>query len=144
MSLHSVAGKSTIYLDSLQYVLPIEENTPIIDYKGGELGELQVRSVIVFPISVYISKAIQVRIVPHTREEPPKSALNPGGDDNDDDEDEEAEKLEELKGKKIGVTVFVDGARGLPPTTPAGLYVKFAFYLEGKAKSLILVVHIAP
>lgn len=116
------AGKATIYLDTLQHLLPIEETTPIIDYKGAEQGELS------------------VRLIPHMTEAPPKSALKfvegaasggaGGGDDDDDDEDLGADKMDELKGKKLGVTVCIDAARGLPPTNSVGVYVKYNFYLE--------------
>lgn len=113
-------GRSTIYLDSLKYVLPIEEATPIIDYSGKERGELM------------------IRIVPHSAPKPPASAVaqSEGREANpDDDEVEEHENIEEIKGQKVGVTVFVDGARGIPSNYTQGTYVKFRFFLDDKPMS---------
>ena len=112
----TLIGKATIYLDSLRHMLPIEEATPIINYAGKEHGELV------------------VRIMAHTAGTPPASAIavSEGKTGNpDDDELEEAESIEELKGRKVGISIFVDSARGLPTqSTLGGTYVKFQFFLD--------------
>jgi len=87
-------GRSTIYLDSLVYCLGIKEATPIIDYKGKEEGELL------------------VRIIPHTSEKPPLT-------EEEEDEQEIAEKIEQLKGSKIG-----------PASRSTDCHVQFRFFLE--------------
>lgn len=104
-------GKSTIYLDSIKYCLPIEEATPIIDYKGTDHGELL------------------LRIVPHTSEAVPKSALNQV-DDVDDEDEEFCENIEEIIGQRLGITVFIDGARGIPHENSNDVHIKFRFFLE--------------
>lgn len=98
-------GRSTIYLDSLVYCLGIKEATPIIDYKGKEEGELL------------------VRIIPHTTEKPPMT-------EEEEDEQECAENIDQLKGQKIGITVCVDSARGLPASRSTDCHVEFRFFLE--------------
>eukprot|EP01138_Halocafeteria_seosinensis_P014116 gb/GECG01014414.1/.p1 GENE.gb/GECG01014414.1/~~gb/GECG01014414.1/.p1 ORF type:complete len:1196 (+),score=251.93 gb/GECG01014414.1/:1-3588(+) len=94
-------GKATIYLDPLLYVLDVDEATPIIDYKGAENGELL------------------VRMIPHLQEEPPE-----------EEDLDMPEQIEELKGKPIYITIFIDGARGLPRDRNVGFNCKFPFYLE--------------
>lgn len=96
-------GKATIYLDPLLYVMDVDDATPIIDYKGSENGELM------------------VRIVPHLNEKPPEG---------DEELLDMPENIEELKGKPIYVTVFIDGARGLPRDRNVGFTCKYQFYLE--------------
>jgi len=99
----ALIGRSTIYLDSLLYVLPIEESTPIIDYKGKEEGELK------------------VKIIPHLSENPPAT---------EEDEEDIAEKLQDLYGQRLGITVFVESARGLPATRNTNVYVRYGFFLD--------------
>ena len=99
----ALIGRSTIYLDSLLYVLSIKESTPIIDYKGKEEGELT------------------VRLVPHLTETPPE---------NEDEDDTLPEKLSDLFGQRLGVTIFVDGARGLPQARNTGVYAKYSFFMD--------------
>ena len=131
-------GKATIFLSGLTYFLSVEETTPIIDYKGKDEGELK------------------VRIIPHMGEEPPAD----GDEENDEDF---VENLEDIIGKKMGVTVrptdntamgsippmkccvsislsrclsqvFIDSARGLPATLNTETYVQFRFFLESKVR----------
>jgi flagellar biosynthesis GTPase FlhF len=96
-------GKATIYLDSLEYCLSVEEPTPVIDYKGKEEGELL------------------VKVIPHPTPEPPAS---------EEDEEDFAEKVQEWKGKPLYITVKVLGARGLPSSKCFGAYVKYSFFVE--------------
>ena len=121
----ALVGTSTFFLSALQYVLRIEENTPVISHSGKEMGELQ------------------VRIVPHLSPAPPPSAVaasaasegaaGPAGGD-EDDGDLGVENVEELKGKKLFVTIFVDGVRGLDASIANGSYVKFSFFLDDEVQ----------
>ena len=126
----TLIGRATIYLDSLQYGLQISERTPIIDMSGREQGELA------------------VRITPHSADAPvPVPATMPGssdvsgssaGDVSGDECTLDVENLRELAGKRVGITVAVDAARGLPLTagagtsTAGGTYVRFTFFLDAQ------------
>ena len=115
-----LVGVSTFFLAPLQYLLPSDDKTAILNYAGKEMGELQ------------------VRIVPHASAEPPKAAVEAstaaegsgGGDDGAGDGDSDLpESIEELKGKKLFISVFVDGIRGLDPSVSHGSFVKFRTFM---------------
>jgi len=99
-----VIGKATIYLNALVYNLPIEEATPIIDYKGKEEGELL------------------VKVVPHLAEKMPETE--------DEEEDDIPEEISELIGKKLHITVCVQSARGLPSDRSNHVTAMYKFFLE--------------
>lgn len=108
-------GRATIYLDSLLHLLGIHEDTPVYDYKGKEEGQLK------------------VRCVPHLSEEAPTT-----------EEEEEAQdfgtfKLSELRGHKLGITIFIDKAQGLPATRCTGVFVRYKFFYEDKVRAVLLV-----
>jgi hypothetical protein len=76
--------------------------------------------------------------VPHASAEPPKAAVEAstaaegsgGGDDGAGDGDSDLpESIEELKGKKLFISVFVDGIRGLDPSVAHGSFVKFRTFM---------------
>lgn len=107
-------GRATIYLDSLLHLLGIHEDTPVYDYKGKEEGQLK------------------VRCVPHLSEEAPTT-----------EEEEEAQdfgtfKLSELRGHKLGITIFIDKAQGLPATRCTGVFVRYKFFYEDKVRGCCL------
>lgn len=99
-----VIGCATIYLDTLQYLLSISEATPVMDYKGKEEGELV------------------VKIVPHLSETPPAF--------DEEDDPTMPDKIELLRGRKLGITIYIDSARGLPKDRSSGAYVEFQFFMD--------------
>jgi hypothetical protein len=101
-----VIGKATIYLNALVYNLPIEEATPIIDYKGKEEGELL------------------VKVVPHLSEKMPE--------EEDHEEEDIPEEISELIGKKLYIRVCVQSARGLPADRSNHVAAMFKFFLEAE------------
>ena len=108
-----LVGRCTLFLSALQYVLPIEEYTPVINYAGKDQGELM------------------VRIFPHLSATPPKGQVAKSSENPTNVEDEEEdlpENLSDLIGKRIYMTVFIDSMRGLPAAYSHGSYVKFNFY----------------
>ncbi len=120
----TLVGHATVFLSALQYVLAISEAVPVINFAGVEQG------------------AVHVRIVPHLTPTPPASALALTIEDGagahvpvDDFVEDLPENVEELRGKPLHVTVFVDALRGLPATLAAGLYVKFRFFLDEEART---------
>lgn len=104
---HQQIGKSTLLLNSLTFCIGIEETTPIIDYKGTEKGELM------------------VRILPHLKPKPPVTE-----EELEAEEENMPERIQELKGKKLYLTVYVDGARGLPKDLCSNARAKFVFFLD--------------
>ena len=104
-----VIGKATIYLNALVYNLPIEEATPIIDYKGKEEGELL------------------VKVVPHLSPKMPETE--------DEEEDDIPEEISELIGKKLHITVCVQSARGLPADRSNFVTAMYKFFLEADQDS---------
>jgi hypothetical protein len=108
-----LVGRCTLFLTALQYVLPIEEYTPVINYAGKDQGELM------------------VRIFPHLSASPPKGQVAKSSENPtvvEDEEEDLPENLSDLIGKRIYMTVFIDSMRGLPAAYSHGSYVKFNFY----------------
>eukprot|EP00164_Ancoracysta_twista_P001120 GFYU01001468.1.p1 GENE.GFYU01001468.1~~GFYU01001468.1.p1 ORF type:complete len:1151 (+),score=495.77 GFYU01001468.1:265-3717(+) len=94
-----IIGVSNIYLESLAYLIDIDETTPIIDYKGKEEGELLIK------ISIE-----EVNGQPFS------------------DLRENFEGLEDLMGKSIGLKLQIAGARGIRDTMAQNNFVKFGFW----------------
>jgi hypothetical protein len=116
-----VIGKATVFLDTLLHIMPISETTPILDYKGTEMGE------------------VVLRVVPHFGETVPET------DEQADDDLMELEgaagadgeipdSLNKLIGRKLRITVMVDGARGLPVERSVGAHVRYSFFLDERQK----------
>lgn len=119
-------GTSTIYLDALYHCLAVNESTPIIDYKGAELGELLVRIVPHAADSTAAAAAASAAGGGSGAPAADGAAAAIGVAAADDDLD--AESLEELRGHRVGLSLCIDGARGLPPTF-AGVHARYTFFL---------------
>ena len=98
-------GKAAVYLSALYYLVDVEENVPIIDYKGKCNGELQMK--VFFDIDL--------------------DALLEGVGDIDADADI---TLHMFVGRKLPLVVECKGARGLPANLCSQVFCKYRWWLE--------------
>eukprot|EP00753_Platysulcus_tardus_P020392 PLAT8018.2.p1 GENE.PLAT8018.2~~PLAT8018.2.p1 ORF type:complete len:1234 (-),score=747.63 PLAT8018.2:64-3765(-) len=113
-------GRALIYLDSLSYLLDIEEVTPIIDYKGKQEGELLVDILLKQP-----PPGLKPGVIPDASY----------WDSVDEDEDFlEEERLQEIVGRSMFMLIRVKSARGLPRKLSLNTHVQFTLDLEDKPR----------
>ncbi|XP_065896564.1 kinesin-like protein KIF28P isoform X2 [Dysidea avara] len=95
-------GTVRVYLQSLCYMIEFEEKLAITDYKGNEVGHLE------------------VEVLP----------CNPDGTMISDDDDPFVEDPSELVGKSINFLIRIKEAVGLPSKFSKNLHCKYKFYLD--------------
>ena len=98
-------GTAVLYLDSLSFLLEIEETTPIIDFKGKQVGELTVEVI----------------------------ALSVGGRSLLDNFDEH--QIQDYMGKQLELEVRIIGARGLPASLCHNVTAKYSFWDQDPAET---------
>ena len=93
-----IIGKALIYMDSLSFLLEIEEGTPIIDFKGKQQGELLCELI---PNKVGSKSLI---------------------------DNYEEHELENYLGKDITLDIRMVGAKGLPNQLCNSVFLRYSFF----------------
>jgi hypothetical protein len=93
-----LVGKALIYMDSLSFLLEIEEGTPIIDFKGKQQGELTCEIV---PLKLGAKSLV---------------------------DDYEEHELEHYNGQFLEIEVRMVGAKGIPHMLSNNVFLRYQFY----------------
>lgn len=100
-------GKAAVYLSALFYLVEVEENVPIIDYKGKCNGELMIK----VHFDVDVDKLLD--------------EVSPADPDSD-------VTLRNFLDRVMPLAVHVKGARGLPANLCADVFVRYKWWLDKK------------
>ena len=100
-------GRALVYMDSIRYLLEIDETTPVIDYKGKQEGELL------------------LEIVPRSHREEGSNLM----------EDLDDGQVEDMVGKKMWLRFKIVGARGLPQKLCQNTRVTFKFWGDAEPRT---------
>jgi len=109
-------GKVRLLLDSLVHALPIQESTAILNHQGKEVGKLL------------------LKLVPHLTPEPPEGDAEDDGIEieGEDGEPTFVDQLDQLIGRKVNFTLFIEGARSLPKDQSVDVHIKYRFFLDDR------------
>ena len=106
-------GNCRIYLQPNYYLFPIDEKTPIIDYKGESCGQLHVK---LLPVPQNLDGS--------------DAETDAGGEDDGLFFDEES--VEELKGEMLELRLEMPKAMGLPSKFSYNVHCEYKFFLDEK------------
>ena len=91
-------GKALIYMDSLSFLLEIEEGTPVIDFKGKQQGELLCEMI---PLKVGNKSLV---------------------------DDYEEHELEQYGGELLELEIRMVGAKGIPHQLSNSVFLRYSFF----------------